>query len=106
MGAAAVYYPACVNRVFGGPEGSSGPSLPEAVVAVSERAGRPVWIPRDVTGTCCATIWHSKGYEDGDRVMANRIVQAAWGWTAGGRLPWSSTPPPAPWASRTRWSRT
>lgn len=87
VGAAAVYYPACVNRVFGGPEGSSGPSLPEAVVAVSERAGRPVWIPRDVTGTCCATIWHSKGYEDGDRVMANRIVQAAWGWTAGGRLP-------------------
>ncbi|MFE2307617.1 FAD-binding and (Fe-S)-binding domain-containing protein [Streptomyces sp. NPDC059411] len=87
VGAAAVYYPACVNRIFGGPEGRPGPSLPEAVVAVSERAGRPVWIPRDVTGTCCATIWHSKGYEAGNRVMANRIVEAAWGWTAGGRLP-------------------
>lgn len=87
VGAAAVYYPACVNRVFGGPAGEPGPSLPEAVVAVSERAGKPVWIPRDVTGTCCATIWHSKGYEEGNRVMANRIVEAAWGWTAGGRLP-------------------
>ncbi|WP_371679965.1 FAD-binding and (Fe-S)-binding domain-containing protein [Streptomyces sp. NBC_01276] len=87
VGAAAVYYPACVNRIFGGPAGDPGPSLPEAVVAVSERAGRPVWIPRDVTGTCCATIWNSKGYEDGNRVMANRIVEAAWGWTAGGRLP-------------------
>lgn len=87
VGAAAVYYPACVNRIFGGPEGRPGPSLPEAVVAVSERAGLPVWIPRDVTGTCCATIWHSKGYEEGTRLMADRIVEAAWGWTAGGRLP-------------------
>ncbi|WP_329123395.1 FAD-binding and (Fe-S)-binding domain-containing protein [Streptomyces sp. NBC_01353] len=85
--AVAIYYPACVNRIFGGPEGRPGPSLPEAVVALSARAGRPVWIPDDVSGTCCATIWHSKGYERGNEVMANRIVEAAWGWTAGGRLP-------------------
>ncbi|MET9433178.1 FAD-binding and (Fe-S)-binding domain-containing protein [Streptomyces sp. NPDC006551] len=85
--AAAVYYPACVNRIFGGPEERHGPSLPEAVVRVSARAGKPVWIPDDVAGTCCATIWHSKGYERGNAVMANRIVEAAWGWTAGGRLP-------------------
>ncbi|WP_328791726.1 MULTISPECIES: FAD-binding and (Fe-S)-binding domain-containing protein [unclassified Streptomyces] len=87
VGATAVYYPACVNRIFGGPEGRPGPSLPEAVVAVSERAGRPVWIPDDVGGTCCATIWNSKGYRAGTEVMANRIVEAAWGWTAGGLLP-------------------
>ncbi|MBT2528190.1 FAD-binding oxidoreductase [Streptomyces sp. ISL-99] len=86
-GAHAVYYPACVNRVFGEPERYWGPSLPQAVVAVSERAGKPVWIPGDVAGTCCATIWHSKGYEAGNTVMANRIVEAAWGWTAGGTLP-------------------
>ncbi|GAA3398283.1 FAD-binding and (Fe-S)-binding domain-containing protein [Streptomyces roseoviridis] len=85
--AVAVYYPACVNRIFGDPEGHPGPSLPEAVVALSARAGRPVWVPDDVAGTCCATIWHSKGYERGTEVMANRIVAAAWGWTAGGRLP-------------------
>ncbi|KIF07596.1 oxidoreductase, partial [Streptomyces sp. RSD-27] len=87
VGAAAVYYPACVNRIFGGPGDRSGPSLPEAVVALAERAGRPVWIPGDVHGTCCATIWHSKGYGAGNRLMAGRIVAAAWGWTAGGRLP-------------------
>ncbi|MEU1867517.1 FAD-binding and (Fe-S)-binding domain-containing protein [Streptomyces gardneri] len=85
--AVAVYYPACVNRIFGGPDDHRGPSLPEAVVAVSARAGKPVWIPDDVAGTCCATIWHSKGYERGNEVMANRIVEAAWGWTAGGKLP-------------------
>ncbi|MFF2024585.1 FAD-binding and (Fe-S)-binding domain-containing protein [Streptomyces sp. NPDC058171] len=86
-GATAVYYPACVNRIFGGPDGQRSPSLPEAVVAVSSRAGKPVWIPSDVSGTCCATIWHSKGYESGNAVMANRIVEAAWAWTEGGRLP-------------------
>lgn len=86
-GAAAVYYPACVNRIFGRPADRPGPSVQEAVVAVSARAGKPVWIPRDVAGTCCATIWHSKGYEAGNRLMADRIVEAAWGWTAGGRLP-------------------
>lgn len=84
VGASAVYYPACVNRIFASPGDRS---LPEAVVAVSTRAGRPLWIPDDVAGTCCATIWHSKGYDEGNAVMANRIVEAAWGWTAGGRLP-------------------
>ncbi|MET8175466.1 FAD-binding and (Fe-S)-binding domain-containing protein [Streptomyces clavifer] len=87
-GARAVYYPACVNRIFAGPEDDRGAlSLAEAVVSVSARAGKPVWIPEDVAGTCCATIWHSKGYEAATAVMANRIVEAAWGWTAGGRLP-------------------
>ncbi|MFD7382807.1 FAD-binding and (Fe-S)-binding domain-containing protein [Streptomyces anulatus] len=87
VGASAVYYPACVNRIFAGPDGRPGLSLAEAVVAVSGRAGKPVWIPEDVAGTCCATIWHSKGYDAGNRIMANRIVEAAWGWTAGGTLP-------------------
>ncbi|MEU9709638.1 FAD-binding and (Fe-S)-binding domain-containing protein [Streptomyces sp. NPDC047967] len=90
VGASAVYYPACVNRIFAGPDDAGtgpGSSLTEAVVAVSGRAGRPVWIPEDVAGTCCATIWHSKGYGTGNRIMANRIVEAAWGWTAGGTLP-------------------
>ncbi|WP_419993314.1 FAD-binding and (Fe-S)-binding domain-containing protein [Streptomyces boninensis] len=82
--AVAVYYPACVNRIFGSPGDAS---LAEAVVAVSRRAHKPVWIPDDVAGTCCSTIWHSKGYEAGTRLMANRIIEAAWGWTAGGKLP-------------------
>jgi D-lactate dehydrogenase len=85
--AVAVYYVACVNRIFAGPHGIDGPSLPEAVVEVSRRAGRPVWIPPDTAGSCCATIWHSKGYDAGNTVMANRIVERAWEWTDGGRLP-------------------
>ncbi|MGW1819417.1 FAD-binding and (Fe-S)-binding domain-containing protein [Streptomyces sp. NPDC002125] len=86
-GASAVYYPACVNRIFAGPADAGAVSLAEAVVSLSARAARPVWIPEDVSGTCCATIWHSKGYDAGNAVMANRVVEAAWGWTAGGTLP-------------------
>ncbi|MFE9357883.1 FAD-binding and (Fe-S)-binding domain-containing protein [Streptomyces olivaceoviridis] len=85
--AAAVYFVACVNRIFAGPAGGEDLSLPEAVVTLSARAGRPVWVPPDLGGSCCATIWHSKGYDDGNTFMANHTVERAWEWTDGGELP-------------------
>jgi len=84
-GAAAVYLPACINRIFG-PSGGGG-SLPEALVALSERAGLPVWIPEDAPGHCCATPWTSKGYAEGGRYMAAKTRAALARWTEGGRLP-------------------
>ncbi len=102
-GAAAVYLPACVNRIFGrarpsaastaahlgyASEGSAAElSLPQALVEVSARAGVPLWIPPDVAGHCCATPWTSKGYTDGARRMANHTVDALWRWSDGGALP-------------------
>ena len=87
-GAAAVYLPACVNRIFGRSRGDGGGlPLPEALVAVSDRAGLPVWVPEDVGGHCCSVPWSSKGYAEGAAVMANRTVQALWRWSSGGELP-------------------
>jgi D-lactate dehydrogenase len=87
-GAAAVYFPACINRIFGNPRGRSpGPSLPEALVDVSARAGHPVWIPEDVAGKCCATPWSSKGYRRGHAEMARTLAGALLRWTEEGRLP-------------------
>jgi D-lactate dehydrogenase len=87
-GAAAVYMPACINRVFGNPSGiDAGPSLPQALVAVSARAGLPVWIPEDVAGHCCATPWSSKGYRRGQERMAAKTAAALWRWTDGATLP-------------------
>lgn len=87
-GAAGVYFPSCLNRIFGNPrEQPARPSLPEALLAVSARAGQPLWIPQDVAGHCCATPFSSKGYEEGHREMACRVAEAVLRWTDGGRLP-------------------
>jgi D-lactate dehydrogenase len=83
-GAEAVYMPACINRMFGSVDG---PSVVEALVEISRRAGSPVWIPGDVAGSCCATPWGSKGYAQGYEWMANRTVERLWRWSDGGELP-------------------
>jgi D-lactate dehydrogenase len=87
-GAAAVYMPACVNRIFGPPRGDgAGLPLLEAMVAVSARAGLPVWIPEDVAGHCCSVPWASKGYTEGATLMADRTTEALWRWSGEGELP-------------------
>lgn len=87
-GAAAVYMPACINRIFGNPDGlPPRPSLPEALCAISARASAPLWVPSDVTGTCCATPWSSKGYRRGRQEMAKHTALRILDWTAGGELP-------------------
>jgi D-lactate dehydrogenase len=84
-GAAAVYMPACINRIFG--PADEGLPLPEAMVAVSARAGMPVWIPDDVAGKCCSVPWSSKGYTEGAKLMADRTTEALWRWSGEGKLP-------------------
>ncbi len=83
-GAAAVYMPACINRIFG-PAG--GMSLPAALVAVSERAGMPVWIPGDVAGSCCGTPQSSKGFASAHARRANETAEQLWLWSGEGALP-------------------
>ncbi len=79
-GAAAVYLPACINRIFG-------PSLPAALVRVSARAGMPVWIPDDVAGHCCGVPFGSKGYTAAAETMRSKTLAAIERWTDGGALP-------------------
>ncbi|RPH70763.1 MAG: FAD-binding oxidoreductase [Myxococcaceae bacterium] len=87
-GAQAIYFPACVLRMFGPVEGEpERPTIPEALVALARRAGVPVHIPEDIAGSCCSTPWHSKGYVEGDEAMANATLERLWRWTDGGRLP-------------------
>ena len=87
-GAAAVYFPACINRMFGSsPNGAEAASLPAALVEISRRAGLPVWIPPDAEGRCCAVPWSSKGLREGHARMAQTTAAAIWRWTGGGELP-------------------
>ena len=87
-GAAAVYLPSCLNRIFGNPRGApAGPTLPEALVTLSVRAGLPLWIPDDVAGHCCGVPWSSKGFAAGHAHMAGKTAAALLRWSDGGRLP-------------------
>ncbi|HXV06168.1 MAG TPA: FAD-linked oxidase C-terminal domain-containing protein, partial [Solirubrobacterales bacterium] len=95
-GAAAVYVPSCTNRIFGrygsGDAGRPGdgagpPSLAAAMVAVSARAGLPVWIPAGVAGSCCGLPWSSKGFPAAHRHKANEMVARLWDWSGEGALP-------------------
>ena len=87
-GAQALYFPSCMLRIFGPVAGEPArPTIPEALVALARRAGVPVHIPDDITGACCSTPWHSKGYVEGDAEMANATVERLWRWTGEGRLP-------------------
>jgi len=82
-GCEAVYFHACVNRIF-----KSGLlSLAEALVKVSARAGLSLWIPDDLDGTCCSTVWQSKGFEEAGRYAAKHVIDKLWRWTNCGQLP-------------------
>lgn len=84
-GAAAVYVPSCTNRIFGPAAG--GPTVVQALVDVSARAGLPVWIPEDVVGSCCGLPWSSKGFGEAHRHKANEMVEKLWLWSGAGALP-------------------
>ena len=87
-GAAAVYFPSCTNRIMGASkQAKPGPSLADATVAVSERAGLPVWIPPDVGGSCCGVPWSSKGHREGHAWMARQTFEKLWRWSDEGTLP-------------------
>ncbi|MGZ4307638.1 MAG: (Fe-S)-binding protein, partial [Solirubrobacteraceae bacterium] len=87
-GAAAVYMPACINRIFGNDaDRAARPTVPDALVAISRRAGLPLWIPDDVAGHCCGTPWSSKGFERGQKLIAQRISEALSRWSEGGKRP-------------------
>jgi D-lactate dehydrogenase len=97
--AAAVYFPSCTNRIFASP-GADGPKteprvafsarrrgVADALVAVSARAGLPLWIPDDLAGSCCGLPWSSKGFAAAHVHKAEEVAAQLWEWTDGGRLP-------------------
>jgi D-lactate dehydrogenase len=97
--ATAIYLPSCTNRIFG-PTPADGtqtgyierfeagrPTVVEALVKVSERAGLPVRIPEEVAGSCCGLPWSSKGFGDAHAHKANEMVSRLWAWSDEGALP-------------------
>ena len=87
-GAQAIYFPACISRMMGHLPGEPEElSLVEALVKVSQRAGVPLHIPRDVEGTCCGVPFSSKGFDLAHTFTVNRAIEKFWAWSQEGRLP-------------------
>ncbi len=84
----AVYFPSCISRVMGHLPGEpSELSMMQAFTEVAGRAGKPVYIPDGVAGTCCGVPWSSKGYGEGHKLAVDRAIARFWDWSDEGRLP-------------------
>lgn len=86
-GAAAVYLPSCTNRILGPGTGERALTVVEALVEVSARAGKPVWVPEDAAGVCCGLPWSSKGFAAAHALKANELVERLWRSSGEGALP-------------------
>ena len=89
QGATAVYFPACVNRIFGAPNQAEKDAVhnPHAIVELGRRSGAPVWIPDDVFGQCCGMPFSSKGFGEAYREKALDLLESMWQWSSHGELP-------------------
>lgn len=60
-----VYFPSCATRMFGAPKTEHDLlSVPDAVLALLERAGYDVIIPENLNGQCCGQPFQSKGFPE------------------------------------------
>ncbi|GEO94830.1 FAD-binding and (Fe-S)-binding domain-containing protein [Kocuria turfanensis] len=85
-GAEAVFFPACINAMFGPPDGE-GLTASQAFLALCDRAGVRVTVPEGIGSLCCGTPWKSKGLPSGWATMSERTLAALWEASGQGALP-------------------
>ena len=87
---AAVYFPACVNAMFG-PATGARPGVQGSGVQLSfeklcASVGVDLLVPEGIDGACCGTPWSSKGMEAGLADMHARTLKLLRGASRGGEL--------------------
>ena len=83
----AVYVPACVNTMFGPAEGGDNIGTVNAFIALLERSGKSLLVPKEIDSLCCGTPWTSKGMTKGHEIMEQRVQHALLRATENGKLP-------------------
>lgn len=71
---AAVYFPACVNVMFG-PAGGGSSGVQASFEQLCAAAGVELLVPEGITDACCGTPWSSKGMADGLAAMHARTLK-------------------------------
>ncbi|MDO5750697.1 MAG: FAD-binding and (Fe-S)-binding domain-containing protein [Rothia sp. (in: high G+C Gram-positive bacteria)] len=85
-----VFFPACVNAMFGGVDDSGtsdNMNATRAFMTLCDRAGIGYVIPEGISSLCCGTPWKSKGYTEGYSAMSDKTLAALWEASDHGRLP-------------------
>ncbi|WP_051476702.1 FAD-binding and (Fe-S)-binding domain-containing protein [Arthrobacter sp. Br18] len=74
----AVYFPACVQTMFGPAAGpaDAGIGVQASFEKLCSRAGLTLRVPEDIDGLCCGTPWSSKGLASGLESMRARTLAA------------------------------
>ena len=80
---AAVYFPACVNTMFGAEDGAGVQASFEQLCA---KAGLELLVPEGIDSACCGTPWSSKGMEAGLEQMHTRTLKVLREATRDGEL--------------------
>ncbi len=84
----AVYFPACISRVFGALPGESDKKTTmQALMDLAARAQLKLLVPRDIAGNCCGVPFSSKGFQAANTASANHSIDSLFRWSDGGRLP-------------------
>ncbi|MFK0040251.1 FAD-binding and (Fe-S)-binding domain-containing protein [Paenarthrobacter sp. NPDC090517] len=87
----AVYFPACVNTMFGAAgfdsPGATGRGVQYSLEQLSARVGLTLLVPQGIDGLCCGTPWSSKGMADGQETMRAKTLAALRQATRDGDLP-------------------
>lgn len=72
--AAAVYFPACVNVMFG-PAGAGSAGVQASFEQLCAAAGVELLVPEGISDACCGTPWSSKGMAGGLAEMHARTLK-------------------------------
>lgn len=80
-----MYFPACVTRIMGSSNFGKDDVI-TVMLRIARKAGLRMSLP-DVGGLCCSQIWEHKGDPDGKVIMANKVIDAFYKMSDGGRVP-------------------
>jgi D-lactate dehydrogenase len=83
---AAIFFNACISRMMGADKEST-ESTVDIAVRISKRAGINLFVPKDLSGTCCGQIFSSKGFTEAYRYTVNQTIEKLWNFTQEGNLP-------------------
>jgi D-lactate dehydrogenase len=82
-----VYSPSCISRQLGQPRSDGHLGLAETLITISKRAGINLYIPKDISGTCCGMPFHSKGYTKAYQLTIHKTILKFLEWSGGGKYP-------------------